>query len=157
MARRYVVPFESVTVTVVQDLITVFGAAGKMCRIIAMNVACVSLTAPANAQLALRGRFLPTTLTAGSGGTTPTPQKLDPGDAAASFTAHVNDTTKTTTSGTAIINEEDGMNIYAGYNFMFPTPPVVGPSEAFVFELVQLGGLTTMVLSGKMIVEEIGG
>lgn len=53
---------------------------------------------------------LPATVTNGSGGTTPTPQPLDSADAAAGATAHVNDTTVATTSGTAITLEELGWN-----------------------------------------------
>jgi hypothetical protein len=39
------------------------------------------------------------TFTAGTGGSAPTPRPLDPGDAAASFTARANDTAQGTTSG----------------------------------------------------------
>lgn len=156
MARRYNVSFEKVTVSAVQDLVTILGAAGKMCRIIEVSVADVDATAPTNTNLALRVRYLPATVTAGSGGSTPTPAKMDPGDAAASFTAHANDTVKSTTSGTAIILREDGANVFGGYSYMFPSPPVVGPSEAVVFELITAPS-ASLTLSGNVLVEEIGG
>jgi len=45
---------------------------------------------------------LPATFTSGSGGSAPTPAPMDSADAAAGFTAEVNNTTVATTSGTAI-------------------------------------------------------
>lgn len=54
---------------------------------------------------------LPATVTSGSGGSAPTPQPLDPTDAAAGFTAEVNNTTVATTSGTASMMEEFGWNV----------------------------------------------
>lgn len=56
---------------------------------------------------------LPATVTSGSGGSSPTPQKTDSAQAAAGFTAEVNNTTVATTSGTAEILEEWGWNIRA--------------------------------------------
>jgi hypothetical protein len=156
MSRQYDVNFENVLVSAAQDLVQIKGAAGKMLRIRRARVAAVDTTAPTNQQLRLRCRFLPATVTDGSGGSTPTPQKLDPGDAAASFTALANNTTPATTNGTALVVETNGMGIYGGYDYEFPVPPVVGPPESFVFEL--LGAPTgTVHLSGGVRVEEIGG
>lgn len=156
MPRRYRVTFEKVAVSAVQDLVTIIGATGKMLRIIRTWVDDADVTAPTNQQLALRCRFLPATVTNGSAGSAPTPQKLDPGDAAASFTARANDTTKATTSGTAVILEENSANVFAGWDFMWPTPPPVGPSQAFVMELITAPS-GTLTLSGGIEVEEIGG
>lgn len=55
--------------------------------------------------------ILPATVTSGSGGSAPTPQPVDPADAAAGFTAEVNNTTVATTSGTASTVDESGWNI----------------------------------------------
>lgn len=156
MARRYSVNTENVSCSAAQDLMQIKGATGKMLRIIRIAVACVDSTPPTASMLSLRARFLPATVTDGSGGTTPTPQKLDPGDAAASFTALANNTTPATTSGTAIVLEENGCHVYAGYDYSFPTPPVVGPSESFVFEL-RAAPAAASHLSTTVIVEEIGG
>ncbi len=157
MPRSYSVSFEKVSVSAVQDLVQIAGAAGKTLKIKSVNVADVDATAPTtNQQLALRCRFLPATVTNGSGGATPTPRPFDPGDPAASFTALTNNTTKATTSGTATILREDGCNVYAGYTYPFPTPPIIGPSESFVFELITAPA-TTLTLSGTVEVEETGG
>lgn len=156
MPRTYSVSFENISMASAQDLLQIKGATGKMLRILRIWWGATDTTAPTNQQISLRARFLPAAVTDGSGGSTPTPRPMDPGDAAASFTALANDTTKATTSGTAAILEENGVNVFSGYDYMFPRPPVVGPSESFVFEL--LSTVTgTLHASGGAIVEEIGG
>ena len=156
MARRYKVTFEKVSISAVQDLFFILRAAGKMLRLIRVALFDVDPTAPTNQTLALRIRFLPATVTNGSGGTAPTPQKVDPGDAAASFTARVNDTTKASSSGTAVVVEEAGCNVFGGYDYMLPTPLPIGPSEAAVFELIT-APTGTLIMNGTVEVEEIGG
>lgn len=156
MARVYSVNFDNVAVTAAQDLIQVKGAAGKMLRILRQWVTATDTSVPTSQMIRGRSRFLPATVTDGSGGSTPTPQKLDAGDAAASFTALANNTTQATTTGTGLIVETWGAHIYSGYDYAFPRPPVVGPSESFTFELEStVSG--TVHLSGGVLVEEIGG
>lgn len=156
MGRIYRVSFEEVAVTAAQDLVQITGAAGKMVRILRRWVGATDTTLPTAQMLALRERFLPATVTNGSGGTTPTVAKNDPGDAAASATALVNDTTKATTSGTAVVLGEIGVHINNGYDEWCLNPPLVGPSEAYVFELLStVSG--TVHLSGGVEFEEIGG
>jgi hypothetical protein len=156
MPREYSVTFEQVSVAAAQDLVQIEGASGKMLRIKRIYVASSDTTAPANQQLALRARFLPATVTNGSGGSSATPRPFDPGDPSASFSALINNTTKATTGGTALVLEDNACNIFAGYDYMFPYPPDIGPSESFVFEL--LSTVTgTVHLSGGVVVEEIGG
>ena len=156
MARTYAVTFEQISVSSPQDLVQVKGAAGKMLRILRIFTSATDTTAPTNQQLSLRARFLPATVTDGSGGSTDTPRPMDPGDASASFTALINNTTKATTNGTAAVVEENACNVFSGYDYMFPRPPVVGPSESFVFELLStVSG--TVHLSGGVLVEEMGG
>ena len=160
MARAYTVTFEAVAVTAAQDLVFFPGATGKIYRVIRAWVGCTDTTAPTNQQLSLRARFLPATVTAGTGGTTAiTPSKVDPGDATCSATtAGTNNTTKATTTGTAIVLYENGVNIMAGDNKAWSPErrPIIGPSEAFVWEL--LSTVTpTVHLSGGVEVEEIGG
>lgn len=160
MPREYVVTFEKVSVTAVQDFFQIKGASGKILRIKEVTITDVDQTLPTNQQMALRMRFLPATVTDGSGGSTPTPQKTDPGDAAASFTALANNTSKATTNGTAVTIREDGANLYAGYSYAWPPAdrPVIGPSESFVAELLTAPvSAGTWVMSGTVTVEEMGG
>jgi hypothetical protein len=156
MPRAYKVTFSGVAVTAAQDLVQITGAAGKIARIVRAWVGATDTTAPTGQQLQIRCRFLPATVTPGSGGTTPTVAKVDPGDAAASVTALANNTTKATTSGTAIVLDEQGAHIFSGYDNAFLNRPPIGPSEAFVFELLStVSG--TVHLSGGVEIEEIGG
>jgi hypothetical protein len=156
MPRTYSVTSEEVAASAAQDLIQVNGAAGKMLRILSVAMAMTDQSPPTNQQFGLRCRFLPATVSNGSGGSSPTPQPFDPGDAAASFTAKANSTSKATTSGTASILLEDGANAFAGYLYTFPRPPVIGPSEAFVFELLNAPNGSPH-LSSYVVVEEMGG
>lgn len=156
MPRTYSVKFEAVTVSAAQDLFQIIGASGKTLKIRRVAVADIDTTLPTAQMMELRCRFLPATVTNGSGGSAPTPEPFDPGDAAASFTAKANSTTKATTNSTAVVLEENGCHIYAGWDYSFPFPPTIGPSESFVFELLSsLSG--TCTLSGTCVVEETGG
>jgi hypothetical protein len=156
MPRVYVVAFEAVAVTAVQDLIQITGAVGKIVRPIRAWVKATDTTLPTGQMLSTRCRFLPATVTNGSGGTTPTIGKTDPGDAAASFTAMANNTTKATTSGTAVVVDESGDHIFSGYDNTLVVRPPIGTTEAFVFELLStVSG--TVHLSGGVLVEEMGG
>jgi hypothetical protein len=155
IGRIYRVLFENISISAAQDLFQIKGAAGKMCLIRRAVLGCTQQT-PTNQQLKLRGRFLPATVTDGSGGSSPTPQKTDPGDATASFTAKANNTTQASTGGTAVVTHEWGVNIYAGLDEELARPVPVGPSESWVFELI---GAPTAghTFSGFVEVEEIGG
>jgi hypothetical protein len=155
MARTYEVSFENVAVSAAQDFVQILGGSGKMLRIKRVKWGCTDTTLAAGQAIQTRCRLLPATVTTGSGGTTPTPRPLDPGDAAATFTGQVNNTSKATTSGTATIIDEDGSHLYAGYSFSFPVPPVVGPTAGFVFEMLSTPSATVHI-SGLVEVEEMG-
>jgi hypothetical protein len=158
MGRTYRVTFEGVAVSAAQDLVQITGAAGKIFLIKRLWCVCTDTSLATGQMLQTRARFLPATVTVGSGGTTGiTPSKNDPGDAAcSSSTCATNNTTKATTSGTAAVLYEGGGHLYQGDSFNFPDPPPIGPSEAFVYELLStVSG--TVHLSGGVEFEEIGG
>lgn len=155
MGRTYEVVFESVSVSAAQDLLQIVGAASKVLRIKRVWVNSTDTTIPTSQQISVRCRYLPVTVSNGSGGSTPTPRPVSPGDAAASFTALANSTSKATTNGTAAILYENGAHIYGGDSWSFPTPPEIIPSTSFVYELLStVSG--TVHLSGGCEVEEIG-
>ena len=155
MPRQYTCKTENVTVSAAQDLISITGASGKICRIKRISVGATNTTTPTNQEIRLRCRYLPATVTAGSGGSSITPAKLDQGDAAATFTSRGNDTTPATTSGTAVVLWAQGVNILAGLDYSFEDMPTVNVSTAFVFELLStVSG--TVALSAEVDVEEIG-
>ena len=156
MPRSYSVITEAVAVSAVQDLIQIKGAAGKILKILSVSVGASNTTVPPAQMLDLRCRFLPATVTDGSGGSSPTPKPLDPGDAAASFTAKANNTTQATTSGTPAVLMAKGVHIYSGLDYSFLKPPIIGPSESFTFEL-QSTVAGSVNLTTEVVVEELGG
>lgn len=158
MGRIYRVTFENVAVSAAQDLVFIPGASGKMIRILHRWVGATDTSAPTGQMIRLRERLLPTTVTLGSGGTTGiTPTKTDPGDAACSITtAATNNTTQATSNGTPLVLWANGVHIYNGYDDTLDSPYPIGPSEAYVFELLStVSG--TVHLSGGVEFEEIGG
>lgn len=122
--RLYTVIFTAVSATAQQDLFYIKPAADKPCVLEAVYLAASGGTADAgDAQEELYDlRFirLPATVTAGSVGTAPTPTPVATNDAAAAFTARVNDTTVAMTSGTALTMHSDGMNNRVPYQFIPP-------------------------------------
>jgi len=155
MPRRYKVTFENITVSAPQDLVQITGVAGKTIRVLRCWTSNTSAPLSAGQMLSCRQRLLPVTVTNGSGGTAGVIAKTDQGDAAATFSALVNSTTKATTTGTAVIQDEDAAHIYAGYDKAAMSPPTVAVGQAFVFELLSTPG-AAIALSGGVEVEEIG-
>jgi len=156
MPRRYEVTFENATVAAASDLVSVTGGSGKMLQIIRAWWGPTGNTLATAQNLATRCRVLPATVSAGSGGSSATPRPLDGGDAAATFTARTNDTSKATTNGTARIVDENGRHVYNGYEWQPEEGPYVGPTDAFVFELIDASLQGTVKLSGGVEVEEMG-
>jgi hypothetical protein len=156
MPRSYEVTFEQIAVSAAQDLVGIINSATKMARVKRAWVAMTDTTLPTSQMCAIRCRIGTTTITAGSGGAAATPRPVDVGDAAAGFTARVNDTTKQTTSGAYTIVEENGFHAYQGFDKTFASPPVLAISEGFVFELLStVSG--TVHMSGGLELEEFGG
>jgi hypothetical protein len=163
LGRAYAVTFSNVTLTNAggdQDLFYIKPAADKPCVIEAVYLSNVGGTADAaDAQeelVRLEALRLPATVTAGSGGTAPTPNPISTNDTAAGFTARVNDTTVATTSGTALSLHQDGWNVRVPYVWMPPPEHrlLVANAQAIVFRLAST--LTDdMAANGTMIVREL--
>ena len=160
MPRQYRVTFENVAISgATNDLFQIVGAAGKLVRVKRFHWGATDTTLPTAQMVQTRVRFLPATVTNGSGGTTPTPQKIDPGDAAASFTSLANNTTKATTSGTAVVLAESGDHIYSGYDKTWKDedmPTIGAATESLVLEILStVSG--TVHISGEAECLEYGG
>jgi hypothetical protein len=161
LGRAYSVNFVNVAATAQQDFFYIKPAADKPCVIEAVYIGATGGTADAgDAQEELWDVELiriPATVTVGSGGTAMTPNPLNTSDTAAGFTARVNDTTKATTSGTALVIHADGMNQRIPYIF---TPPpehrlIVANTQAAVFRL-NTTPADSITLNGTMYVREFG-
>jgi hypothetical protein len=152
--RVYAVPFKNVSISAVQDVIGVYAGSAKALEIHEIKLGQTSITTAAQLRLTLRR--LPATVTAGSGGSTPTPVPQNKNDAAASFTAHANDTTQATTSGTALDYAPDVWNLINGYDMLFAPEdrPVINPNEAFIVSLDQAPS-QAINCSGVAIVAEL--
>lgn len=154
MGRAYSIEFAGVSVSAVQDLIALYAGASMACKLHGVVIGQVTGTTVQNLKLSVNR--LPTTVTAGSGGSTPTPQKINRGDAAATATAHVNDTSQATTSGTKAVLHADVFNTVNGYQFFWPPDdrPVIGLSEAAVLSL-DTAPSSAMTMNGTLYFEEL--
>lgn len=152
--RVYTVSFQNVSVSAVQDLIAIYSGSSGAFEVHEFVLGQITATTVGN--LRLRVRRLPTTVTSGSGGTTPTPGKVRSGDSNATVTAHVNDTTQATTSGTAIDVRSDVYNPINGYQYMPPPEDrcAANPSEAIVFSL-DTAPASAETMNGTAVVAEM--
>lgn len=98
--RVFCAPFENVTIAAVQDVFMLKAGAANGIELHHIMLSAGGVTAAA--EIRLRLKRLPATVTNGSGGTAPTINFVDSGDTkAATATLRANDTTQATTSGTA--------------------------------------------------------
>jgi hypothetical protein len=158
--RLYVVEFHNVSATVQQDFFYIKPAADKICIIELVKIAAAGGTADAgDAQEELwdiECLYLPATVTASSGGNSFTPVPKLVNDTAAGFTARINDTTKATSSGTAVNRDSDGMNNRIPYIWN-PNPEhrdIVANAAAFVCRLNTTPN-DAILLNGTMLVREM--
>lgn len=165
MGRLYRVTFENILVAAPQDLVALYlpTSAGNFKQIDLLRywLGATNTTLPTAQMLQVRLRWLPATVTAGSIGNAATPILEDQGDSAAKCTARVNDTTKATTNGTAVILDEQTCHIYNGFDSAstgqdpFPLPNNSTAAQAAVFELLStVSG--TVNLSGGIEFSEAG-
>lgn len=156
MPRKYTATFKNVTVTAAQDLVTLLGGAGKMNRCYRAWLFFNTNTLPTAQGLRLNIKAFTATLTAGTGGTAPTPRPLDPSDTASTTTARVNDTTPATTSGAFTDRYPLGGHLYGGWNWHMPDSGIwFGPTQGVIFELLAAPA-ASLELSGGLEYEEIG-
>lgn len=153
--RYYSIPFTSVTISAIQDLVGVLSAAGKYAEVVRVWVADVDLTIVTGLELQVTVNWLGATVTAGTGGTSTAPAKCDQGDAAAQSTAWQNATTIATTTGSTVILYPNGCEIRQGLDWMLPQPVPFQNGEAVVFRLAAAPN-ATVKLSGGMLIAERG-
>ena len=161
MARQYSVSFENVAITAVQDLFNLAPAADKPIRILGFtlsNVAGTGFAGDAKEDLLrISIRRFAATVTNGTGGTAPTPTLKDPNDAAAGFTARVNDaTTRATTTGSNVLYMADGWNTRVPYAMWFTpeTQPEAAGSATRLIVGLDLAPSASVNVSGTIYVEE---
>lgn len=155
--RVYPIPFGAVAVTAQQDLWGVAPIANKAVELVGLQLSQSSDAGDAQDEM-LRIAVIRGHTTVGSGGSSVTPGPAKINDAAAGFTARVNDTT-IASGGTAVTLMEDCFNVRAGYINWFPEgcEPSVDASTANNRLVVRL--LTTpgdsLTMSGTAWVREL--
>jgi hypothetical protein len=152
--RLYEIPFEAVSISAAQDVIAIYGASSKIFALVYLELGAGNVVTPQN--LRFRIRRLPATVTPGSGGTTPTPKPFSgSGDAAATITAHANDTVQATTGGTPEDKWATAWSLLNGTFFEPPRKkcPIFGINEACIISLDQ-APTAAFVANGVAIVAE---
>ena len=134
--RIYSTYFDNVTVTAIQDAFSLKASAsnGIELHYVELNAGGGIVTP---AEIRVRLKRLPITVTQGSGGSVPTIGITDSGDTKAAQTiVHANDTTQATTSGTAIILAAWQWNVLIPFQYLPPPEDreVCSVSEAIVLD-----------------------
>lgn len=160
IGRGYAVEFHAVTISAQQTLFYIKPAADKICVIehISLGVAGVQANSGDAKEelLDIELIYLPATVTAGSGGNSMTPNPKAVNDAAAGFTARINDTTKATTSGTAVNRLSDAWNTRIPYIWLPPPEDrdIVANAAAIILNLNSTPS-ASLTCNGTMSVREL--
>jgi hypothetical protein len=154
LARVYSIVFENVTVAAVQDLFYVKASATNGLALRRFSLSASGITAAA--EIRLRLKRLPATVTTGSGGSAPTIQKVQSALAFSPLSAaRANDTAQATTSGTSVTLANWNWNVLQEFLEVPPSQEErweATLSEALVFDIIATPAST--VLSGVMVFEE---
>ncbi len=153
VGRLYSVNFLDVAVVAAQDLINLTATANMAFEVLRIEGSQRSLTAWESKPVKLVRNL--SVVTAGSGGTAPTPVKINNGDAAATFTARVNDTVAQTGT-TSTILFSSGFEFLNGYFKVF-TPDerlVIAPSQGFAINMPTAPSASTL-MSFSVLVREL--
>lgn len=152
--RLYTVSFSDVAISATQDLFGLLCTANMAIKIHCIELGQRTLTSweAKNVKLVRN----PAVATVGSGGNAATPRQLNPGDAAGTATARINDTTNQTTSGTQAILFAREWEFLNGF-FWMPAPeqrPIIAPSQGVALQL-QTAPSAPMTASGYIEYEEL--
>ncbi|HEV2100664.1 MAG TPA: hypothetical protein VGR45_17295 [Stellaceae bacterium] len=152
--RTYTIPFRGVSVSAVQDLCAAYCGASMAIEIVSITIGQITQTTVENLNISIK--HLPAAVSAGSGGGSVTPVADNPTDAAATFTARINDTSQATTGGTANYPHVDVFNEVNGYQWIFPerARPSAKLSEALVLSLDTAPG-AARTMSGSIKIREL--
>ena len=155
MSRIYTIPIAPAGLTAVQDLWAIVSGTNRPTRLAGLHIFQTSDVGDAAEEI-VRLRIRSGQTTVGSGGTAPTPIPVNATDAAAQFTARINDTTQAT-AGTIVVHAEMGWNIRVDRDFWLP------PSYTFDFTgarrwtiEIPTAPADSLTLGGTLWVEEFG-
>lgn len=158
MGRMYIAQFAAVAATVAQDLFEVLAAAEKPFKIHEVRITQDSEAGDsASEQLRFTIKRATGSYTSGSGGSSPTVNKLVPNDASTSATVEANNTTRSAAGSgalTTLLTAAD--NVHNGWHYL-PTPECqivfAGGSAAIIgLESTPADSIT---INGYIIFEEL--
>lgn len=154
--RTYTVVFGAVSVSAAQDLFEITPADDRPIQIAGLSLCQVGNSDVGDAaEECLRFSIIRGHTTSGSGGTAPTPVAVQTRDAAAGFTAEVNNTT-IASAGTTTILHEDSFNVRAGYINWWPEDCRIEADQSNTTIVVRLNTAPAdaITLSGTLYVVE---
>lgn len=155
MARTYSVVFEGVAVTATQDFFEITPADDKPVEIVGLFLSQYSDAADAQDELlsysVIRGHA-----TSGSGGSAPTPRPMLSNEAAAGFTAEVNNTTAAS-AGTGVVLHRGAFNVRAGEAIWFPPEarPSASQGDSTIVVRLNAAPADSLTMNGTLYVREL--
>lgn len=155
-ARLYIVQFQGVTISAVQDLIDITPADDKPVCLVEAHITQSSDYGDAQDE-GLSISIFRGNATVGSGGSAPTPVPVVASDAAAGFTARVNDTTAAS-AGTPVRLLSEAANVRVGWHYV-PVPEArIVMSQAQVILSIRLNAAPAdaLVCDGWALIGELG-
>ena len=155
MSGQYTVVFSGVAATAQQDLIEVTAASDSPLVLIAFGISQSSEVGDA-AEEGLSILVKSGATTSGSGGSSYTPVSTDASQAAASFVAEINNTTKANT-GTIVTHYAYNWNIRSSLDIILPEPMqiILTASRRLTIELATTPA-DSITISGYAVFQEIG-
>lgn len=151
--RIYTVRVAPTAVSAALDFMEIVPATNK--PIVVHKVVIAPTDSETNQQVRVTVRTLPATLTSGSGGSTPTVGPKNTADAAAGCSVEAFNTTRATTSGTAVYHADEGFPSQGGYEYLpdVTERPIIKAGEGFIVGIEEtMSGAT---VGGYAVIEEI--
>ena len=159
MGRIYTTIFRAVAVTAAQDFFELNPAANKPIRIVRLKLSQYSDAGDAADELLSYSIFrVPATATSGSGGAAAaTPGVVNATDAAAGYSAEINNTTVATTSGTLVELLADTFNVRSGLDMPFePEGRFQAINATLLVVRLNVAPADSLTMNGCVWVEEEG-
>lgn len=152
--------FNGEGITAVRDLFEIIAPSDAVVKISSVIWQQYNAT-PTDEMLKMAFRIYSGSYTSGSGGTTPTPQKITTGMAAAGSTCEANNTSQAAV-GTGVIEHEVPLTINHRERLrsfaaiLAAEPMILSPGQAFVWAL-NTAPAVSMTVNATVIIEEYGG
>lgn len=155
MARAYAVTFENVAVTASQDLFSILPGDDHPIILLGLSIDQSSDVGD-SAEEMLRWKIIRGHTVSGLSGTSVTPRPLDPGDAAASFTAYINNLFLGV-SGTAVDLSAGAFNIRSGLAIFWPPEltPMANQSNTSIVVRLMAAPADSLTMGGTLFIAEI--